>query len=249
MCSVLDMSDVALSGATLRDLHGDPGTPLLRLVSGVPDPQAPPVSISTPHLARLIQWAGITGLPDGTTVDLGGRLPGLGLHGHEAVRPGELLPSLGVDRLTRPPGEDPGTRGWALVLTVPGFEAERRDVDLLDTGVVHDRGSQADQSERWRRAEQRRVLAARELRERDDPSGALLDHLQRATRERALLQRRLSVKEDGEVVGGAEKEWRDAIKAVLTARDDRRLTVHVDDVARMAGVSRERLYQIRDNRR
>lgn len=172
------------------------------------------------HADRLVQWAAISGWSPHTTVEITGTLgPTDRPHYSPHATP-----------LARPVGYDVRVTGWTLRLTPPGHDAH--DVHLTMDGHVIDHGTRAEQDARWRQHADRKSKRAAE--ERAEDGHALLDAVARTTRARSAAQATMAE---------AEQEWRDAIQSALAGR------ASVAEVARLAKISRERVYQIRDGRR
>jgi hypothetical protein len=224
---------VDVQHATLRDLAADPAVTVWRPVAGG---SWIPASIdSAVHVRRLLDWAGTVGLPEHTEVTGGGRIP----TPMRPQNPNFGRPTHGVPALAMPSGQQLGTCGWALTLR-PSGQAER-EVRLFDEGRIVDEGTAAQRDGAWAAhaaaQKEARIAAA----EAGDARTRFLTRLARARADRDAAQYNEKTADD---------EWRSVIREIMAARESGEVTIHVDEIARIAGLSsRERVYQIRDGRR
>ncbi|MET9260315.1 hypothetical protein [Amycolatopsis sp. NPDC004079] len=221
--------------ATLRALAEDPARPVPRTAGA---DQTVESFLEPDYARRLVAWAAMSGYdPNSALLVLGYRVGG-GTWDASLCLPDDLrLPPITTTSAVF--GRSPQLiLGWHLQLTPPGREPVR--LDLLDGGVVFCLGT-----ERQREAAQD-ALAAQRIREaarlrREDGFGPL-DDVERAARRRTAA----AAEHDT-----ADAEWRAAITAAMAQRRKAGPAARytVPDIARAAGVSRERVYQIHDNRR
>lgn len=206
---------------TLLQLHREPGTAVPAWVGGKPG--ATEVLGDEVHVRRLIEWATMQAWSEHTTVEITGHLA--------PQSRGPFSPLMDeVHGSLKRPASSFEVAGWSLRLTQPGKAP--RDVDLWFTGYVIDRGTAAQQkAERAEHAAQQKEYM---LRERAKDGHGLIDQVLEATNERMYAQSALDA---------ADEAWRTAITQAVEGGES------PTQIARLAKISRERVYQIKDNRR
>lgn len=208
---------------TIRQLAADPTLPLPYGddTEGIPES----------YVRRLLDWAGMCGYDEHTSILLRSRSVSGNRDWIVRIPKHLRLPSIDRNGWVGSPSDRAtlmSITGWNLRLTQPG--RPHVDVTVLEGGLIHVEGTVHQQEgERAARDAQRSKstynMLGREAQRRWD--------LTESTRERTEAQ---------EAVAKTDAAWRDAIKAAIDI-------VPVADIARYAGISRERVYQIRDDRR
>lgn len=226
MCSVLYMTTTEIKTVTIQDLHENPSTPVPYWVGGKPGMTE--VLGDEVHVRRLVEWATIRAFSQHTRVEITGYIS-TNPKGYGPYSPlmGEIGAKLPTPRMHRDAFE---LDGWNLQITPPGLEP--RDVRMWFEGYVVDEGTKADQWSAWERHAAKVAEGVRQMRAAE--GHGRLDEVSRTTLEREDAQK---------ATDSTDTAWRAAIKAAMVGGES------ATEVARLARISRVRVYQIKDDRR